>query len=119
MKKLFINNQLITSLVISSAFVAFVATFGTLYFRQETFIHANNLKKIEVQCAELENENLILAARIAQMQAPCYLKGKVFTLVVGIPKEQILRVRGWNDYKELFLARNTLAMSVPPISGAN
>ncbi|MDR1906918.1 MAG: hypothetical protein LBQ03_01720 [Puniceicoccales bacterium] len=119
MKKQFINYQFIMSLGISSVFVAFMATFGTLYFRQEAFIHANNLKKIEAQCAELENENLILSARIAQIQAPCYLKEKIFTLALQMPREQILRVRGWNEYKELFLARNALAMNVPLTPSAN
>ncbi|MDR1366891.1 MAG: hypothetical protein LBJ13_03230 [Puniceicoccales bacterium] len=119
MKRQFINNQLIVSLVISSAFVAFTTTFGTLYFRRETFIHANNLKRIEAQCAELESENLILSARIAQLQAPCYLKEKAFALALGVHQEQVLRVRGWNDYKELFLTRSTLAMNTPSIPGAN
>jgi hypothetical protein len=64
------------SLGVSSAFVAFMATFGTLYFRQEAFMHAKNLKQIEVQCAKLKNENLILSARIAQAQAPYQLKEK-------------------------------------------
>ncbi|MDR0418148.1 MAG: hypothetical protein LBH08_01785 [Puniceicoccales bacterium] len=116
MNRQFINNQLIVSLVISLAFVAFTTTFGTLYFRRETFIHANNLKKIEIQCAELENENLILSARIAQLQAPCCLKEKAFSLSLRTPKEQVLRIRGWNDYKELFLTRSTLAMNTPSMS---
>ncbi|MDR2813007.1 MAG: hypothetical protein LBB05_04470 [Puniceicoccales bacterium] len=113
MKSQFINNQLIISLGASSVFVAFIATLGTLYFRQEAFIHANNLMKIEAQCAELENENLILSARIAQIQAPCYLKEKNFALALQIPKEQILRVQHWNEYKELFLVHNALAMNTP------
>jgi hypothetical protein len=93
-----------------------MSTFGTLYFRQEAFIHANNLRKIEAQCAELENENLILSARIAQIQAPCYLKEKIFTLAVWMPREQVLRVRNWKEYKELFLAHNALAMNTSPMS---
>jgi hypothetical protein len=76
----------------SSAFVAFGATFGTLYFRQETFIHANNLKrkKKNLRCSvrNLRTKTLFWRHEIAQMQAPCYLKEKVFTLAIGIPKEQ-------------------------------
>ncbi|MDR2372342.1 MAG: hypothetical protein LBD60_04305 [Puniceicoccales bacterium] len=116
MKKKFINNQLIISLGISSSFVVFVATFGTLYFRQDAFMHANSLKIIEAQCAELENENLILSARIAQMRAPRHLQEKIFTLALQIPKEQILHVRNWDEYKELFLMRDALAMNTSPTS---
>jgi hypothetical protein len=111
MKKKFVNHQLIVSLGMSSAFVVFMATFGTLYFRQDAFVHANNLKTIEARCAELENENLILSAQIAQMRAPRYLQEKIFTLALQIPKEQILHVRNWDEYKELFLMRDALAMA--------
>jgi hypothetical protein len=116
MKKKFINNQLIGSLGVSSAFVVFMATFGILYFRQDAFVHANNLKTIEAQCAELENENLILSARIAQIRAPRHLQEKIFALALQLPGEQILHVRNWDEYKELFLIRDALAMNTPPAS---
>jgi hypothetical protein len=120
MKIQFINNQLIMSLIVSSAFVAFTATFGTLYFRQKAFMHAESLKKIEIQCTELENENLTLSARIAQAQTPYHLKEKIFTLASQVQKEQIiLRVRGWSEYKELFLVRNALAMGTPATPNAH
>ncbi|MDR1434877.1 MAG: hypothetical protein LBI77_00520 [Puniceicoccales bacterium] len=110
MKKQFINHQLIISLGICSGFVAFVAIFGTLYFRQETFAHAENLKKIETQCNGLKSEMLALSARIAQMQTPHYLKQKLAPFPIS--QEQIFHIREWSDYKGSHMTRNALAMNI-------
>ena len=111
MKKPFINQPLIVSLGISSAFVAFLSTFGVLYFRQEAFVHGNNMKKIEAECTAFERKNLILAAKIAQLQAPYQLKEKFTQLSFQDAQEKVFQVRNWDEYKDLFVARNTLAMA--------
>ncbi|MDR2200494.1 MAG: hypothetical protein LBN94_00040, partial [Puniceicoccales bacterium] len=93
MKTPFINHQLILSLGGCSLFVAFLALFGTLYFRQEAFIHGENLKKIETQCSLLQNESLSLSAKIAQMQAPHYLQQKL--LAFPVARGHIFYVQSW------------------------
>jgi hypothetical protein len=83
MKKQFINHLLVKSLGICSGFVAFVAISGVLYFRQKAFAHAENFKKMETQCNALQSEMLYLSAKIAQMQAPHYLRQKLLPFPVA------------------------------------
>jgi hypothetical protein len=110
MKKQFINYQLVISLGICTLFVTFTAIFGVLYFRQEAFSHANNLKKIEAQCKLLQSETLLLVAKIAQMQTTYYLKGKLLAFS-NIP-ERIFHVREWANYKGSHMTRNALALNI-------
>jgi hypothetical protein len=110
MKKQFINHQLVISLGICSLFVGFVMIFGTLYFRQEAFAHAENLKKIEVRCMRLRSEMLSVSARIAKMHTPHYLKQKLAAFSTS--QEQVFHIRKWSDYRGSYMTRNALAMNI-------
>ncbi|MDR2806592.1 MAG: hypothetical protein LBB11_00320 [Puniceicoccales bacterium] len=110
MKKSFVNYQLIVSLWGCSLFIAFLAIIGTLYFHQKAFAHGKNLKKIEIQCNALQNEILSLSAKIAQMEAPCYLKQNL--PVPLIPQEQVFHVRHWSSYKGSHMTRNALTLNI-------
>ncbi|MDR3317222.1 MAG: hypothetical protein LBS71_00225 [Puniceicoccales bacterium] len=110
MKKKFINYQLIISLGMCTVFVAFATIFGVLYFRQEAFVHAGNLKKLEIQYNILQNKTLALLAKTAQMQTTNYLRQKLLAFL-DVP-ERIFYVRQWSDYKGSHMTRNALAMNI-------
>ncbi|MDR1458014.1 MAG: hypothetical protein LBI37_00585 [Puniceicoccales bacterium] len=76
--------------------VVFLSALGTLLLRQKIFIHAGIVSNLEAECKRIEDKNLTLVSKIAQMQTPNYLRIQLGCDLSVPDKEQIVRVTNWH-----------------------
>jgi hypothetical protein len=96
MKNRFINKGMLVAITLCSAMVMFSSALGIIMLRQKIFIHSSIVNNLESECRCIEDKNLSLASKIAQMQTPNYLRIRLGDDMHVASKEQIIRVTNWN-----------------------
>ncbi|MDR2735881.1 MAG: hypothetical protein LBB20_03585 [Puniceicoccales bacterium] len=96
MNNRFINKGMLAALILCSATVMFLSALGTLVLRQKIFIHAGIVNSLESECRRIEDKNLSLVSKIAQMQTPNYLRIRLGNDISVPKKEQIIHVTNWD-----------------------
>ncbi|MDR0351215.1 MAG: hypothetical protein LBH49_01015 [Puniceicoccales bacterium] len=96
MENRFINKGMLVAVILCSVMVVFSSALGTILLRQKIFTHAGRLSNLETECRRMEDKNLSLVSKIAQMQTPNYLRIQLGCDLPIPSKEQIVRVTNWN-----------------------